>query len=83
MVASFSNFYGKLEMFFVLTFENAFAFTFHFKAEKKAQAFLKNRTRDFQNSPPFERSACLYVAISEIFLENENLFQKTGIALFS
>ena len=36
MVASFSNFYGKLEMFFVLTFENAFAFTFHFKAEKKA-----------------------------------------------
>ena len=43
---------------------------------------------DFQNSPPFERSACFYVIISESFkrfqyfnfetnfLENTNLFQK-------
>ena len=46
---------------------------------------------DFQNSPPFERSACFYITISESFklfqyfsfetnfLENENLFQKTGV----
>ena len=47
--------------------------------------------RDFQNGPPFERSACFYVTIGESFkrfqyfnfetnfLENESLFQKTGV----
>ena len=56
---------------------------------------LKNGTRDFQNSPPLERSACFYVTISENFehfqyfnfetdfLENENFFQKTGVLFFS
>ena len=55
----------------------------------------QNGTRDFQNSPPFERSACFYVAISESFklfqyfnfetnfLENENPLQKTGVRFFS
>ena len=50
---------------------------------------------DFQYSPPFERSACFYVTISENFkhfqwfnfetdfLENENLFQNTGVRFFS
>ena len=50
---------------------------------------------DFQNSPLFERSACFYVIITESFkrfqyfnleinfLENENLFQKTGVPFFS
>ena len=50
---------------------------------------------DFQNSPPFGRSTCFYVTISENFehfqyfnfetdfLENENLFQKTGVPFFS
>ena len=50
---------------------------------------------DFQNSSPFERSACFYVTINENFerfqyfnfetdfLENENLFQKTGVPFFS
>ena len=50
---------------------------------------------DFLQSPPFERSACFYVTISgnfkrfqyfnyeTDFLENENLFQKTGVAFFS
>ena len=50
---------------------------------------------DFQNSSPFERSACFYITISgnfehfryfnfEIdFLENDNLFQKTGVPFFS
>ena len=50
---------------------------------------------DFQNSPPFERSACFYVKTNESFkrfqyinfetnfLENENLFQKTAVLLFS
>ena len=50
---------------------------------------------DFQNSRPFERSACFYATITgnferfqccnceTNFLKNENLFQKTGVLLFS
>ena len=69
------TFTAKLDLVFVLTFENG--------------------TRDFQNSSPFERSACFYVTICESFelfqyfnfetnfLENENLFPKTGVPLFS
>ena len=50
---------------------------------------------DFQNSPPFKRSTCLYVIISRIFkrfqcfnfetdfLENENLFQETEVSALS
>ena len=53
--------------------------------------FLQERLKD----PPFERSACFYVTVSESFkrfqyfnfetnfLENENLFQKTGVPFFS
>ena len=49
----------------------------------------------FQNSPPFERWACFYVTISgnferfqyfdleTDFMENENVFQKTGVSFFS
>ena len=48
MVVSFCNFAAKLELDFVLTFENAFFKKLHFKSG----------TRDFQNSPSFERSAC-------------------------
>ena len=60
------------------------------KPTEKTSVLLKNGTRDFQNSPPFERSACFYVTISgnferfqyfnfeADFLENEILFQKTG-----
>ena len=65
------------------------------KATERAYVFLKNGTRDFQNSSPFERSACFYVTISgrferfqyfkfgTDFLENENLFQKTGVPFFN
>ena len=50
---------------------------------------------DFQNSPPFEKSTCFYVTISENlkrfqyfnfdtdFLDNEMLFLKTEVPLFS
>ena len=60
------------------------------KPTEKTYVLLRNGTRDFQNSPPFERSACFYVTISENFehfqyfnfetdfLQNENFFQKTG-----
>ena len=61
---------------------------FIFKPTERAWILLKNRTRDFKNSPPFERSTCLYVTVSGNFErfqyfnfetgfpENENLFQK-------
>ena len=58
---------------------------------ERVQVHLKNCTKDFQNNPSLERSACFYKTISEKFehfryfifetdfLENENIFQKTGV----
>ena len=69
--------------------------SFILKPTEIAWFLLKNGTRDFENSPLFERSACFYVTISENFklfqyynfeidfLENENLFIKTGVQLFN
>ena len=37
------------------------------KSTERAWILLKNGTRDFQNSPPFERPAYFYVTISESF----------------
>ena len=88
-------FTAKLGLVFVLTFENAFFESFRLKADRKSIGSSKSGTRDFQNSLPFKRSACFYVTISERFkrfryfdfetnfLEKENLFQRTGVALFS
>ena len=68
---------------------------FNLKPTERAWVLLKTGPKDSQNSPPFERSACFYVTISESFkrfqyfnfetnfLENENLFQKTGVPFFS
>ena len=65
------------------------------KSTASAKVYLKNCTRDFQNSPPFERSASFYVTITENFkrfqyfnfetdfAESENVFQKTGALFFS
>ena len=55
-------FKGKYELVFVLTQENAFSYRFLFKVNRK-KVFLKNLPRDFQNSPPFQRAACSFVAI--------------------
>ena len=75
--------------------ETPFLRGFILKPTERAIILLQNSTRDFQNSPPFERSACFYVTISgnferlqyfnyeTNFLENENLFQKTGVPFFS
>ena len=55
---------------------------------KRTEVLLKNGTRDFQNSSPFERLACFYLTISESFkrfqyfdfeanfLETKTLFKK-------
>ena len=67
MVTSFSKFYGKIGLVFVLALENTFSQRFHFKANRKSIGSLKNDTRDFQNSPPFDRLACFYVTIGRNF----------------
>ena len=82
---------AKFELAFVLTLENIFSWRFYFKANRKSISSSKSSTRYFQNSPPFDRSVCFYVTICENFecfqyfnfetdfLENEILFQKTGV----
>ena len=89
------SFTAKFESVFVSTLENAFSWGFHFKAKRKSIGSSKSTTRDFLNSPPFERSASFYVKISEHFehfqdfnvetdfLVNESFFQKTGVSFFS
>ena len=37
------------------------------KPTERAWILLKSSTRNFQNSPPFEGSACFYVTISGSF----------------
>ena len=66
-----------------------------FKPTERGSVLLKNSKRDFQNSPPFESSTCLYVKIngnSEFFqyfnfytnfLKKENIFQRTRVPFFS
>ena len=65
------------------------------KPSEAAEVPLENGTSDFQNSLPFKISACFYMTITREFerfqyfnfktnfLKNENLFQKTGVRVFS
>ena len=89
------TFTAKLELVFVLKFENAFPLSFHFKTNRKSIGSSKKRYQGFSKSPPFGRLACFYVAVSESFkhlqsfifetdfLQNEKPFQKTGVPLFT
>ena len=88
MVAPFSKFYGNIWIVFFLR-------GFILKPTERAQVHIKIGARDFQNSPQFSRSACFYVTVSgnferfqyfnfeTDFMENENLFPKTGAKFFS
>ena len=83
----------RLNLSWVLSYHRKTLFLrgFVLKQAERAQPLLKNGTRDFQNSLPFERSACFYVTITGNFecfqnfkfetnsLENGNLFQKIGV----
>ena len=40
---------------------------FILKPTERAEVLLKHGTRDFQNSPPFERSACFNVTVAGSF----------------
>ena len=87
--------FQQFELVFVLTLEKAFFVGFILNPTERAEALLKNGTRYFQNSPPFERSACFYETTNgnferfqyfnfeANFLENKSLFQKTGVPFFS
>ena len=61
--APFSKFYDKIWAGFILTLENIRSYRFHFKAKRKSIDSSKNGTKDFPNSPPFERSACFYLTL--------------------
>ena len=62
MVAPISNFYSKIWVGFCLnTGKRFFLRGFILKPTERAKVLLKNGTRDFQNSPLFERLVCFYV----------------------
>ena len=67
MVAPFSTFYGKIWVGFCLNTGKHFFFEISFRANRKSIGYLKSGTKDYQNNPPFERSACFYATISGKF----------------
>ena len=58
-VTPFSKFYGEIWVAFCLNTTKCFFLEVFFK--------VLSCTRDFQNKPPFERSACFYVTITGNF----------------
>ena len=79
----------KFELVFVSTHEILRLRGFILKSTKKAQVLQKDGSRDFQNSIPFERSACRYVKLLEIMnvfntsTLKENFLQKPAVPFFS
>ena len=79
MVASASNFYSETWVGFSLKIRKSS----QFKANRKSVVSSKNGTRDFQNSLPFERSACFFmwqsVKVSNVFNTStlKQIFWKT------
>ena len=83
-----ASFMAKLWLVFGLTLEMFFLRDFILKPIEKVKILLKTSTRDFQNSPLFERSAYFYVTISgnfewfqyltlkQIFWKKKNFFKK-------
>ena len=65
-----ASFMAKFELAFVLTLEKVFLRGLILTPTERASVLLKNSTRDFQDSPPFERSACFYMTITQ----NLNVF---------
>ena len=95
MAAPFSNvLWQNMGWFMSQHWKTLFLRGFVLKPTERAQILLKSGTRNFQNSPPFERSACFYVTTSgnferfqyfnfeTDFLENNNLFQKNWSTAF-
>ena len=59
-----ASFMAKFRLVFVL---RPFLRDFIFKPRERTLVLLKIGARDFQNRPPFERSACFSVTISQNF----------------
>ena len=57
----------SLGWFLSYHWKTLFLRSFILKSKKKAKVLVTNSTRDFQNSPPFERLACFYLTISGNF----------------
>ena len=66
MIPPFSSFTAKCELGFLNTGKR-FLRGYISKPTEAACVLLKNGTRDFQNSPSFNRSACFYATISGNF----------------
>ena len=66
MIAPFRSFTAKFELDFLNTGKRFLRGTI-LKPTETAYVLLKNGTRDFQNSPSFNRSACFYATISGNF----------------
>ena len=49
---------------------------FILRPTERAYVLLKNGTRDFQNSPPFERSACFHVTVKILNVFNNLTFKQ-------
>ena len=65
--AALRNQCASLHNQFSVTLKILYLRGFILKATERAPVLLKNSIRDFQNSPPFERSACFYVKITKNF----------------
>ena len=62
-----ASFTAKYQLVYVLTQEKTFYIGLILKPTEKVWVLLKSGTREFQNSPLFERVACFYVTISGNF----------------
>ena len=82
MVASFSNFY--LSWILSEHSKTLFLRVFTSKPAERAQVLLNNGTKDFQNSPPFERSNIFNtLTLKQILWKTKTFFKKTGVPFFS
>ena len=75
-----ASFPAKFELVFSLNLEKDFFFLRGsiLKPSERAQTLLKNGTRDFENTPPFERSACdiQWKFLNQIFWKTKTFFKK-------
>ena len=88
LAALFWNWEAHIKQNYSCSTNKLFLRGFILKSTESASLLLKNSTRDFQNSPGFEKSACFvvtftrnfeclhYFNLTTNFLKNEKLFQK-------
>ena len=81
MVASFRNFHGKIWVGFCLNIGKHFFLSFHFKANRNSMPSVWEIGMFLcDNQLKFQTFSILNFETN--FLENKNLFQKTGVPFF-